>query len=223
MKHFTAIFVQGLVTILPLAVTLFLLIWLGIAAESTLGAAIEWLMPEAWYIPGMGVIAGIAVIFLTGLLVNIWGVPQLINLGELMISHVPLVKTVYGAVRDLLGFFSSPGHSRGMGKVVIVKLTDTNIRILGIVTRDHFEDLPEGIGGEGIIAVYIPYSYQLGGFTVLVPRDRIEPIDMPLEDAMRFIVTAGAKQRVDGTVLAEPDPDDLNCASSETGQGSTQP
>lgn len=195
MKHLSAIFFQGLITILPLAVTVFLLFWLGFAAEETLGVVIQWILPQNWYIPGMGVAAGIAVIFLVGVLVNIWGVPQIIHLGELLIGRIPLVKTVYGAVRDLLGFFSSPGRSHGVSKVVIVTLTETNIRVVGLVTREYFDDLPPGIGGERDIVVYVPYSYQIGGFTIVVPRERVQPIDMPLEDAMRFIVTAGAKGR----------------------------
>jgi len=195
MRHLTAIFFQGLVTILPLGVTLFLLFWLGMAAETLLGTVIKWILPESLYLPGMGVVAGIAVIFLIGLLVNIWGVPQIIHLGEMLIGRIPLVKTIYGAVRDLLGFFSTPGRSHGVSKVVIVTLTDTNIRAVGLLTREDFDDLPEGLGGEEIVAVYVPFSYQIGGFTLLVPRERVQPIDMPLEDAMRFIVTAGAKGR----------------------------
>jgi uncharacterized membrane protein len=205
MKHLTAIFFQGLVTILPLAVTVFVLFWLGMAAEGTLGVVIKWTLPQNWYVPGMGVVAGVGVIFLVGLLVNIWGVPQVIHLGELLIGRIPLVKTVYGAVRDLLGFFSTPGRSHGVSKVVIVTLTDTNIRVVGLLTREHFDDLPEGLGGTGYVVVYVPYSYQIGGFTILVPRERVQPIDMPLEDAMRFIVTAGAKRR---TVDEAPDKND---------------
>jgi uncharacterized membrane protein len=200
MKRLTAIFLQGLVAILPLGVTVLLLAWLGGTAERTLGKAIKWVLPDAWYVVGMGVLAGVLLTLLVGLLVNVWGVPQVIRFGEHLIGRVPLVKTVYGAVRDLLGFFSKPDGSGDVSKVVMVSLGN-GIRAVGLLTRERFDDLPPGLGGEGYVAVYMPYSYQIGGFTLIVPREKVEPLDMPLEDAMRFIVTAGAKRRT-----AEPQP-----------------
>lgn len=195
MKHLSAIFFQGLFTILPLLVTVLVLYWLGSTAEYALGAAIKWILPEAWYVAGMGVVAGIALIFIVGALINIWGVPQLIRLGEAIINRIPLVKTIYGAVRDLLGFFSVSETGADVSKVVMVTIGETDIRAVGLLMREHFDDLPEGLGGEGKVAVYVPFSYQIGGFTIIVPRERVQPLDISLEDAMRFIVTAGAKQR----------------------------
>jgi uncharacterized membrane protein len=189
----TAIFVQGLIALLPLAVTIAILSWLGLAAERTLGEAIRWALPDGWYVRGMGIAAGIIVIFLVGLLMNIYGVPKLIHWGERFIGRIPLVKTVYGAVRDLLGFFSQPGGDRAVSKVVIVTFGTSDVRAVGLLTRERFDDLPPGLGGEGYVVVFFPYSYQVGGFTMIVPRASVQPLDMRLEDAMRFIVTAGAK------------------------------
>jgi uncharacterized membrane protein len=111
MGRLTAIFVQGLIALLPLAVTIAILWWLGVTAERTLGGAIRWALPEEWYVRGMGIAAGVIVIFLVGVLMNIYGVPKLIRLGEKFIGRIPLVKTVYGAVRDLLGCWDS-SHNR---------------------------------------------------------------------------------------------------------------
>ena len=192
-RHFTAIFLQGLVALLPLAVTLLLLSWLGLMAERVLGNAIKWVLPESWYIQGMGVAAGLVLIFLVGLLVNIYGVPKLIHWVESLIARIPLVKTIYGAVRDLLGFFAQPGGEGAVSKVVVVSFGASGIRAVGLLTRERFNDLPTGIGGEDVVLVYFPYSYQIGGITMIVPRKYVQPLDMRLEDAMRFIVTAGAK------------------------------
>ncbi|QNN21845.1 DUF502 domain-containing protein [Planctomycetales bacterium ZRK34] len=192
-KRLVSIFIQGLIAVLPLAVTLFILIWLGTTAERFFSIAVKSVLPEASYITGMGVACGILLVFLIGVLINLWGVPRLIRLAENLIDRIPLVKTIYGAVRDLLGYFSK-SDERGARKVVMVCIGDTGIRTLGLLTRDHFDDLPPGLGGEGIVAVYIPFSYQIGGITVFVPRDRVTALDMSLEEAMRFIVTAGAKR-----------------------------
>jgi uncharacterized membrane protein len=191
MKHLTAIFVQGLVAILPLAVTLLILYWLGSIAEETLGDAIRLMLPESMYVPGMGVAAGLLLVFLAGLLVNAWGVPRLIKLGDHIAAKIPLVKTIYGSVRDLLGFFSST--ERRMSRVGLLRLGELNARMLCLITRERMDDLPPGLGGEGYITVFVPYSYQIGGLTLIVPREQVEPLEMGLEDAMRFVVTAGAK------------------------------
>jgi len=198
----TAIFVQGLIALLPLAVTIAILSWVGLAAERILGGAIRRALPEEWYVRGMGIAAGIIVIFFIGLLMNIYGVPKLIHWGERFIGRIPLVKTVYGAVRDLLGFFSQPGGDRAVSKVVIVTFGTSDVRAVGLLTRERFDDLPQGLGGEGYVVVFFPYSYQVGGFTMIVPRESVQPLDMRLEDAMRFIVTAGAKA---GETTSPPD------------------
>jgi len=193
MKRLSAIFLQGLITLLPLAVTVLVLFWLGSAAERTLGPAIGWILPDGWYVPGLGVLAGLMLTFVLGLLVNVWGVPQIIRLGENIVGRIPLVKTIYGAVRELLRFFAKPGGMGTMNKVVIVSLGQTNIRMVGLMTRERFDDLPPGLGKEGHVAVFVPFSYQMGGFTLIVPRERVQPLDMRLEDALRFVVTAGVR------------------------------
>jgi hypothetical protein len=126
-------------------------------------------------------------------------------LGEKFIGRIPLVKTVYGAVRDLLGFFSQPGSDRAVSKVVIVTFGTSDMRAVGLLTRERFEDLPQGLGGEGYVVVFFPYSYQVGGLTMIVPRQSVQSLDMRLEDAMRFIVTAGAKAGESRSPQKHPD------------------
>jgi uncharacterized membrane protein len=78
-----------------------------------------------------------------------------------------------------------------MGQVVMVTVGQPSVRLLGFVTREDFSDCPEGMGGEDKVAVYLPMSYQIGGYTVNVPRSCVEPIDMSFQDAMRYALTAG--------------------------------
>jgi uncharacterized membrane protein len=197
--------VQGLIALLPLAVTIAIVCWLGVTAERTLGRAMRRALPDGWYVRGMGIAAGVFVIFLVGVLMNVYGVPKLIRLGEKFIGRIPLVKTVYGAVRDLLGFFSQPGSDRAVSKVVIVTFGTSDMRAVGLLTRERFEDLPQGLGGEGYVVVFFPYSYQVGGLTMIVPRQSVQSLDMRLEDAMRFIVTAGAKAGESRSPQKHPD------------------
>jgi uncharacterized membrane protein len=76
-------------------------------------------------------------------------------------------------------------------QVVAVTLPG-GMRLLGFLTRADFDDVP-GVAGEGEVAVYLPMSYQVGGFTVLLPRSAVTPVPMSREEAMKFILTAGLK------------------------------
>ena len=61
----------------------------------------------------------------------------------------------------------------------------------GFVTRRDFSALPPNLGDEHTIAVYLPMSYQVGGYTLMLPRDAVEPLDMSVDEAMRYALTAG--------------------------------
>ena len=73
----------------------------------------------------------------------------------------------------------------------MVEIGETGIECMGFITRDDFRDLPPGVGSEDRVAVYLPMSYQIGGHTVMVPRCRVRVVDMALDQAMRFALTAG--------------------------------
>ena len=95
------------------------------------------------------------------------------------------------------------------GSSAIVAAVGGNVCGFAVVHITGAADAPRGAAGgstllavhpqsfpadvEGDVAVYVPYSYQIGGFTLIVPRERVQPLAMRLEDAMRFVVTAGAR------------------------------
>ena len=96
-----------------------------------------------------------------------------------------------------MGFFSG-SNKPTMSKAVMVAVGNTGLRFIGFITREDFGDLPTGMGGDDTVAVYLPMSYQMGGFTTMVPRSAVQPIDMSIEQAMRFAVTAGMTATKDG-------------------------
>ena len=85
-----------------------------------------------------------------------------------------------------------------MGKVVLVQLPGQSFQVIGFVTREQFDDLPFSPTAEDPVAVYMPMSYQIGGYTLFLPRSSLTPLDMPFEQAMRLVLTgAVTKQRED--------------------------
>jgi uncharacterized membrane protein len=91
-------------------------------------------------------------------------------------------------------------------RVVTLTLPGTKWRLLGFVAREDFTDLPPGVGGAGEVAVYLPMSYQVGGYTVIVPRDSVSPVEMSREEAMKFILTAGLKSAAGPSTRREAAP-----------------
>ena len=190
MKTLSRTFLTGLVTILPVILTLYLLYWLVISMESVLGSMIRLVLPVNLYWPGMGVVAGLAVVFVVGLLMHAYVVRWLFAKGEEVFYHVPLINSVYRSIRDFFEFIS-PTTKKEFKQVVAVTFGASGIQAIGFVTQAVPERLPEGLRDEDSILVYLPLSYMIGGYTVLLPRSAIRPLDMSMEEAMRFTLTAG--------------------------------
>lgn len=194
MKYLGRIFLTGVLTVLPVLATAYLLIWLFTTAESFLGKPLQWLIPEGFYRAGMGLVVGVVVIFVVGILMRAYIVRRLFEFTEKLLLRLPLIKTIYGALRDFFGLFAGQDDQVAL-QVVTVQLPGSDMRLMGFVTRDHFSDLPGGVANEGDVAVYLPMSYQIGGYTVFMPRSRITPVDMSREQAMRFVLTAGLRSK----------------------------
>jgi len=188
-RRIGSVFLTGLIVLLPVTVTVVFLWWLLTSAEAFFGELIAPLL-GAWYRPGMGMVLGVALVFAVGLLAQLWIVRQLLGWGDALLERIPLIKTIYGGVRDLLGLFQGD-QSQRFRKVVRVRLPNSDMHLIGFVTREDFTGLPPGIAGPDMVAVYFPMSYTIGGYTLLLPRAQVEPLDMSFEDAMRFTVTAG--------------------------------
>jgi uncharacterized membrane protein len=180
----------GLVTILPVVLTLYILYWLAVSAESVLGDMIRLWLPEDLYKPGMGLLAGLLVVFIVGLLMHAYVVQTLFARAERLLYHTPVIKSIYPALRDFLNYFS-PNARKEFDQVVAVSLGDTGMQVIGFVTQSTPERLPEDFREADSILVYLPLSYMIGGYAVLLPRSAVRPVNMNMEEAMRFTLTAG--------------------------------
>ena len=192
MKTMGKIFITGLFTVLPVFATAYLIVWFFAGAERFIGAQVRWLIPDKNYLYGMGIAVALAAVFLVGLLMHAWLFREIVGRAERVLLKIPLLRSIYAALRDLLGLFAQHGDELPM-QVVSVELPGSGMRLLGFVTRADFSDLPEGIGRDGEVAVYLPMSYTIGGYTVFLPRASVTPVDMSREEAMKFVVTAGIR------------------------------
>jgi uncharacterized membrane protein len=180
---------RGLVVVLPIGFTFWLLWWLGSTAEGALRDVILLVVPPESYVPGMGLVATFVLLIAAGSLFNALLVQHALAAWERLIERIPVVKTIYGASRDFMKLLPAGRRRRDLSRVVLARFGDA--RIIGFVTRDDASELGIVPGELGLVAVYFPMSYQIGGYTVLVPRAAIEPLDLPVETAMRMVLTGG--------------------------------
>ena len=186
-KSISKTLLTGFITVFPVVLTCYFLYWLAVSSENIMGAALQWALPQTVYFPGLGVIAGIVVLFIVGLLMKAILIRQLFGFGEKILFRLPLIKTVYRAMRDLFDFFSP--QKEGLGQVVAV--TYNGIEMIGFITQTEEKRLPESFREQDKVLVYLPMSYMIGGFTLFIPQEYIRPINMSMEEAMRFALTAG--------------------------------
>ncbi|ALP53927.1 hypothetical protein Tel_12720 [Candidatus Tenderia electrophaga] len=193
MRYVWDILLKGLAAVLPIGLTLYLLYWLGISIERVLRPVITTLVPAEYYLPGAGLVAGLVLLFFIGLVVNAWVVQRLFRVGEYILEKIPLVKSIYGGLRDFMDYFSATKERGELKQVVMVTVAD--MHLIGFLTRERLTDMPGLPDKEHMVAVYLPMSYQIGGYTVYLPHDRVVPLDMSVEDAMRQVLTAGLSKR----------------------------
>lgn len=190
MNSIGKLFLKGLAVIIPVVLTIAILWWLAAGAERLMGTFLATALPEGWYVPGMGLASGIALVFLAGLLSHVLIFQKVFVWGEVLFNRLPLVKTIYTAIKDFIGYLD-PQNKSAIKKVVMVQLPGQAFQLIGFVTREQFEDLPFTPTAEDPVAVYMPMSYQIGGYTLFLPRSALTPLDITFEAAMRLVITAG--------------------------------
>lgn len=187
------LFLKGLAVVIPVTLTLAILWWLAKGAEQVLGGLLMKFLPQGWYVPGMGVVSAVAMTILIGLLTHVIVFQKLFALGDAILNRLPLVKTIYSALKDFIGYWSPDSHV-AMSKVVLVRIPGQDFEQIGFVTREDFSRLPMELTVEEPIAVYLPMSYQIGGYTLFLPRSCLTPVDLSFEEGMKLVLT-GAVSR----------------------------
>lgn len=189
MKKLTNILMKGLAAVLPIGLTLYAVWWLVTTAERVMRVLILSFVPPDLYRPGMGIAGGLVLLFIAGSLVNAYIVRRALALWEDLLGRIPLVKTVYSAVRDVTRLLPSGEERHDLQSVVIWRVSGA--RMLGFVTRDALPEFKKLAEDADLVAVYFPMSYMLGGYTLYLPKHELEALDISVEAAMRLALTGG--------------------------------
>lgn len=183
--------VKGSMVVLPLLVTVWLL-WSALMWLNGLGLSLLASLHIPSLFPGMGLLLMLLALLLVGLLFQFNPVSWLYQYVEDALLRFPLVKTLYGAVKDFAAMFDQ--EKQHNQQVVLVDMPG-DAQLLGFITASKIPPAVQSAAGENdLIAVYLPMSYMVGGYTLFVPRARLTILDWSFEDAMRFALTAGVSQ-----------------------------
>lgn len=193
MKQIQKIFVSGLISFLPLAVTIYIVYVGVVVVDNLLGNIMRLVLPPDAYLPGFGFLATLVFIFLLGLLLNNFVTAGILRKIQEKLTNIPLINVVYSPLRDLMNLFANGQGQNQLKKVVLVHVSEGK-QVLGLVTREHFGDLKLEVPVPATkVSVYIPMSYGLGGYTLLIDKSQIQPFDIPVEKAMSLALTGWIK------------------------------
>lgn len=190
MKQINNIFFKGLIVVLPIMLTFYLLYWGSVKIESLFGSGLQFVLGKDLYIPGLGILMMVAFVLAVGILVSNFITARFFTWFTGLMEKVPLLRAIYNPLKDLMALI--PGKSANGSKpqrVVLVSLEPLGVKTLGLVTREDLDELP----GHNLISVYIPLSYMLGGMTVLIEKEKVEIVDIPVDQALKLAVTAWIK------------------------------
>ena len=189
-------FLTGIVIATPLGVTFFLIVTFVRFVDNVVKPLIpqaynpETYLPGGWTIPGLGVI--IAVVLLTALgalAANIFG-RTLIGIGDRVVSGVPLVRNVYGALKQIVEtVFSGEGNS--FKEVVLVEYPTRGLWVVAFVSAEGRGELRTKIA-EDVVGLFVPTTPNpTSGFLIYTSRSRTIPLDMSVEEAAKLIISFG--------------------------------
>jgi len=176
-KRIFGYFVRGLLLVVPITLIVYVVYQLFVFLDK--------LIPME--IPGLGIVVLLAGITALGWLGSIFITAPIRNAANRILDRIPLVKTIYTAITDLLSAFV--GQKKSFSKPVLVKLNkESDIEKLGFITNEDLEQLSIT---SGKIAVYLPHSYNFSGNLFIVPRENVTPLNAHTPDVMKFIVSGG--------------------------------
>lgn len=184
MKRLSLYFIEGLLVLLPILGTFSILAFIYTKIAG-LGNAILFPLIER-PLPGIDFVFVIFTVILIGVVANWWISKKVLKLLEQLIFKMPGVKNIYNTIKDTVK--SLAGNEKKFDTVVLVYLSE-DIARLGFLTA---KDSPfKTLAGREMVGVYFPQTFQVAGDLFWVPRECMEILDMPTDQALKLIISGG--------------------------------
>jgi uncharacterized membrane protein len=189
-KHLEKAFFTGLFILIPLVVTIYIVYTVVSSVDAFISPIIRNVTSEitgkALYIPGTGFILFVIIAYLTGVLASNYVGKKLLGRGEAIVRKIPFVKVIYGSVKDMIDAFSSESV-KSFKEVVLIEFPFKGRYAVGFITKRMRE-------GEGrhFCSVFVPTTPNpTSGYLIIVPEEELCPLDMSVEDAIKYVVSLG--------------------------------
>jgi uncharacterized membrane protein len=175
-RKITAYFFRGLLFLIPIVVTIYILYFVFSKIDQIF----------RFDIPGLGFLLTLVLVTAIGFLVSTFLARGVANLIDNLFRRMPIVKMIYSSIKDLVSAFV--GDQKRFDRPVMVEvLPGSGVQIMGFVTRESLEN----IGMAESIAVYIPQSYNFAGNVIVAPKEQVTPLEIESGKVMAFIVSGG--------------------------------
>ncbi|MGZ5190832.1 MAG: DUF502 domain-containing protein [Flavisolibacter sp.] len=187
-------FLQGLLVIAPVVITVYFVFWVVSSIDSQIPLFTAKDADGKTYVQnyGLGFLIIIVAICLIGYLSSFFIKNKMFNLFDSMMSHTPGIRFIYSTVKDFFEAFA--GEKKKFNKPVVANIDDNDVWRIGFITQEDASDF----GFAKYVAVYIPMSYSIAGNVYLLPRERIRTIaDVNATDAMKFAISGGVTHIID--------------------------
>ena len=182
--HIRTTLIAGLLAILPIGVTLFVLKFFFELLDPILGPIFD--MGNVRIFPGLGVIVLLILLYVVGIITTKILSARIVNLGHKLIERIPVISSIYSTTRSGVEILSGTQGFESRG-VVLVDFPRPAMKAIGLITAELGV-----LNGEPMVAVYIPTTpVPSSGFLIVVALSDVTPTDISVDDAMKIIVSGG--------------------------------
>lgn len=185
-------FINGILTILPIILVIYVVYKTFMFLDGILGNVLKPYLKED-YIPGIGLLVTFLLITILGWLSTKFFTGAIFRMIDIFLEKIPVIKTIYSVIKDTIHSFL--GEKKSFSKVAIITVPGTEVKAIGFITTEDLESFYDPL--KDYVAVYIQQTFQIAGFTLLIPKDEVEIINVKPEDAMKFILSGGMTSKKD--------------------------
>jgi uncharacterized membrane protein len=181
-------FIKGLLIVVPLGAAFLLIFWAVKGVDNALnlsGILLTTKSGKPLYIPGLGIANVLVLILIAGILVTNVVTDPIKRWFNRWLNRLPVFKFLYSSIKDLTEAFV--GDEKKFNEPVLVEVNEFGLKKIGFLVQKDLASL--NLPGE--VAVYFPYSYSFAGQVVIIPADKVKPIDKSAADMMKFVISGG--------------------------------
>jgi uncharacterized membrane protein len=188
--------IAGLLVWIPLVITIFVLKLLIDVMDQTLVFMPAALRTEALlgvHVPGMGVALTFFIVLATGVLAANFVGKKLLKLGDNIVHRIPVVRSVYGGVKQISDTLFSP-DGKAFRKAVLVRYPQHDTWTVALLTGEPQQEVTDHLGFDNY-AVFVPTTPNItAGFFLIVPKQEVIPLDMTVDQALKYIISMGVAE-----------------------------